>query len=213
MRLRIPYYAQTSEFSCGPACLLMVRKFLDPAVRLGRAQEFDLWRQCNLIGIRGADPFGMSVPLLDAGHEVCLITHRFSASTANLRFERMRERGFSEDEVALAAFGMADNRRRARERGLPITYGRLTVQRVAEGFRKGFVPIVLVHMGVIHQLDIAHWIVVTEAGEGNMTFHDPYPPKGGRHLRVSHDQFQQMIDQVGARLGHSPSALFVRRRR
>lgn len=211
MRLRIPYYAQTSEFTCGPACLAMVRKFFDPAVRLNRGLEFDLWRQCNMIGVRGADPFGMSVPLLDAGYEVRLVTGRVSSQTVELRFRRLRERGFAEEEVALAEFGMRDNRRRARERGLPVSYGGLTVERVVEGFRKGDVPIVLVHMGIVHQLEIAHWIVVTGAGERRLTFHDPYPPKGGRHLGLDWGPFRQMFEGVGA-LGHNPAALFVRRR-
>ncbi|MCL2670396.1 MAG: peptidase C39 family protein [Syntrophaceae bacterium] len=208
MRLKIPYYAQTSEFSCGPACLLMVCSFLDRRVKLTRAREFSIWRQCTMIGIRGADPFGMSIPLLQASHEVRLLTGRIDAQTVKLRHERMLEHGFAEEDVALAQFGMADNRRRARALGLPVTYGRLTVERVREGFREGCVPIVLVHMGVVHQLEIPHWIVVTRAGEGDMTFHDPYPPKGGRHIRVSDDEFRQMIEQV-TRLGHSPSALFV----
>ena len=70
MPIDIPYYAQSSEFTCGPACVLMVLKFLDPAVKLNRSLEFEVWRQCNMIGPKGADPFGLSVPLLDAGHEV-----------------------------------------------------------------------------------------------------------------------------------------------
>ncbi len=74
MRFKIPYYAQSAEFTCGPACVLMIFKFFNPRLKLNRTVEFEVWRQCNMIGVRGADPFGMSVPLLDAGYEVHLTT-------------------------------------------------------------------------------------------------------------------------------------------
>ena len=70
MSLKIPYYAQSAEFTCGPACVLMVLKFFNPHLKLNRTLEFEVWRQCNMIGARGADPFGISVPLLDAGYGV-----------------------------------------------------------------------------------------------------------------------------------------------
>ncbi len=70
MRFKIPYYAQSAEFTCGPACVLMVFKFFDTHLKLNRTLAFEVWRQCNIIGVRGADPFGMSVPLLDTGYEV-----------------------------------------------------------------------------------------------------------------------------------------------
>ncbi len=73
MSFKIPYYRQSTEFSCGPACLLMIFKCFDKDINLNRTLEFEVWRQCNMIGVRGADPFGMSVPLLDAGHETFLL--------------------------------------------------------------------------------------------------------------------------------------------
>ena len=75
---------------------------------------------------------------------------------------------------------------------------------------KGLIPIALVHMGVVHQLDIPHWVVVTDAGEDRVTFNDPYPPKGGKNICVSRKEFQQMLYNVGTRIGLSPSAIFIR---
>ena len=76
MKFKIPYYAQSSEFTCGPACVLMIFKLFNSHLKLNRTLEFEVWRQCNMIGVRGADPFGMSVPLLDAGYEIHLVTQR-----------------------------------------------------------------------------------------------------------------------------------------
>ncbi len=190
MRLKIPYYAQSSEFSCGPACVLMIFKFFNTHLKLNRTLEFEVWRQCNMIGVKGADPFGMSVPLLDAGYEVHLLTQRRSMIDPDLWRSRMQEIRLTPEDEDLAVFGIAENKKRALGRGLTVVYSRLTVERVAKSFYEGFIPIALVHMGVVHQLDIPHWVVVTDVGDDHVTFNDPYPPKGGKNIRVSREEFQ-----------------------
>lgn len=210
MRVNIPYYAQTAEFTCGPACVLMILKRIDPRLRLNRTLEFEVWRQCNMIGVRGADPFGMSVPLLNAGCEVHLVTQRRRMIDLDLWKNRLRDHSFTPEDARLAIFGIAENRKRALGRGLSVGYGRLTVERIAGSFDEGFIPIALVHMGVVHQFDIPHWVVVTGMGKGHVSFNDPYPPKGGKGIRVRPEEFQRMLDDIGTRIGMSPSVIFIR---
>jgi hypothetical protein len=163
-----------------------------------------------MIGVRGADPFGMSVPLLNAGYEVHLATQCRRMIDPDLWRRRLREHSFTPEDARLAIFGIAENRKRAMGRGLTVEYGRLTVERVASSFSEGFIPIALVHMGVVHQLDIPHWVVVTETGEDHVAFNDPYPPKGGKGIRVRREELQKMLGDVGTRIGLSPSAIFIR---
>ncbi len=210
MKFNVPYYAQSSEFSCGPACVLMVMKHFDSSLEIGRELEFEVWRQCNMIGIKGADPYGLSVPLIDAGYEVRLITQRRKIIEYK-PWKRRLLRHFSSDDIKLSVFGMNENRRRALDRGLPVTYKRPIVADVLRGLQNGFVLIALVHMGVVHSLNIPHWIVVTYADEERVVFNDPYPPKGRKGLRLSHAKFQKILDDIGTRIGLSPSILFVRR--
>lgn len=210
MKFNVPYYAQSSEFSCGPACVLMVMKHFDSSLEIGRELEFEVWRQCNMIGIKGADPYGLSVPLIDAGYEVRLITQRRKIIEYK-PWKRRLLRHFSSDDIKLSVFGMKENRRRALDRGLPVTYKRPIVADVLRGLQSGFVLIALVHMGVVHSLNIPHWIVVTYADEERVVFNDPYPPKGCKGLRLSHAKFQKILDDIGTRIGLSPSILFVRR--
>ena len=210
MRFKIPYYAQSSDFTCGPACVLMIFKFFVPRLKLNRTLEFEVWRQCNMIGVRGADPFGISVPLLDAGYKVHLVTQRKRMIDHDLWRRRLREYSFTPEDMRLAVFGITENRKRAMDRGLTVEYSRLTVERVNRSCSEGFVPIALVHMGVVHQLDIPHWVVVTDAGVDHVVFNDPYPPNGGKGICVRREEFQKMLDDVGTRIGLSPSAIFVK---
>jgi hypothetical protein len=210
MKLKIPYYAQRAEFTCGPACVLMIFKFFEPRLKLTRTLEFEVWRQCNMIGVRGSDPFGVSVPLLDAGCEAHLVTQRRRMLAPDLWKRRLREYRFTAEDAILAAFGIAENRRRALVRGLTVEYSPLTVGRIARSFSDGFIPMALVHMGVVHQFDIPHWVVVSDVREDHVVFNDPYPPKGGKDIRVSREEFQKMLDDIGTRIGLSPSVIFVR---
>jgi len=193
MRLQIPYYAQHSEFSCGPACVLMIYKYFKPHLRLSRTLEFEVWRQCNMIGVKCSDPYGISVPLLDAGYEVHLRTRRRRMIELDVWTARLREQRFTRDDANLAVFGDG-----------------LTVERMARSFREGVIPIALVHMGAIHHLNFPHWVVVTDTGDDSVAFNDPYPPKGGKGIRVRKEEFQRMLDDVGARIGLSPSVIFIR---
>ena len=210
MKLKIPYYAQHSEFSCGPACVLMICKYFKPHLRLSRTLEFEVWRQCNMIGVKCSDPYGISVPLLDAGYEVHLLTERQRMIGLDVWSSRLWKQRFTREDVNLSVFGVGENKKRALNRGLKISYGRLTVDRMARSFRKGFIPIALVHMEVIHQLNFPHWVVVTDTGDDNVDFNDPYPPKGGKGIRVRKEQFQRMLDDIGTRIGLSPSIIFIR---
>ena len=211
MKFNVPYYAQSSEFSCGPACVLMVMKHFEPRLRVGRELEFEVWRQCNMIGISGADPYGLSVPLIDAGYKVHLITKWKTIRDRETWRRRLSRRSFTRDEIELSLFGMKENQRRALSRKLPVQFKRPTVADLIREVRKGFVPIALVHMGVIHSLNIPHWVVVAEANSGGVTFNDPYPPKGMRGLTLPYDKFQKILDDIGIKIGLSPSILFVQR--
>jgi hypothetical protein len=210
MKFNVPYYSQSSEFSCGPACVLMVMKHFEPGLEIGRELEFEVWRQCNMIGIKGADPYGLSVPLLDAGYEVRLATQR--KGIVDYRpWRRRLKRHFSPEDIELSFFGMRENQRRALSRHLLVEYKRPIVADIVRGVLDRYVPVALVHMGVIHSLNIPHWVVVTDADEEKVVFNDPYPPKGHKGLRLPHVKFQKILDDIGTRIGMSPSILFVRR--
>ena len=62
VRLPVPYL-QHYDFTCGPACLMMAMKGLDPAFPLTRALEFMLWKEATLIfmtsGVGGCGPMGL----------------------------------------------------------------------------------------------------------------------------------------------------------
>jgi hypothetical protein len=190
----------------------MVMKHFYPKLKLNRSLEFEVWRQCNMIGSRGADPYGLAVPLLEAGYEVRLVTEWRKAVDEMQWKKRLRSRRYSRADIQLGLFGVRENRRRAMERKIPVQYKRPMVTELVRAVQDGEVPIALVHMGVIHGYNIPHWVVVTRADERKVVFNDPYPPRGRRDLALSHGRFQKIVDDIATRIGMSPSILFVSRR-
>ena len=210
MKFNVPYYEQTSEFTCGPACVLMVMKHFDPRLDLTRQLEFEIWRHCNMIGTKGADPFGLAVPLIDAGFDVRLITQRKTVANTKRWRRRLIRAGFTLQEAELSIFGIRQNKLRALSRNLLVQYKRPRVREIARAVDSGYVPIALVHMGAVHSLNIPHWVVVTDVDEKSVVFNDPYPPKGRKGLRLSNVRFQEILDDIGIKIGMSPSVLLVR---
>jgi hypothetical protein len=45
--MRVPYYAQTLDFTCGPAAVLMAMRALDPVIPLDQTTEIRLWRRID----------------------------------------------------------------------------------------------------------------------------------------------------------------------
>ena len=77
---RIPFYAQTLEFTCGAAALMMAMKALDPSQHLDRQLELRLWREANTIfmmaGHGGCGPVGLALAAQRRGS-----AHRSSSAT------------------------------------------------------------------------------------------------------------------------------------
>lgn len=163
-----------------------------------------------MIGVKGADPYGLSVPLIDAGYDVRLVTQWRKVVDPKLWSQRLVRHHFTTEEARLGTFGISENKNRALCRNLRVEHKRPTVQGVVEHVRDGFVPIALVHMGVVHRLNIPHWVVVTDANGDTVVFNDPYPPKGRKGLKLNHGKFQKILDDIGTKIGMSPSVVFVR---
>ena len=62
-----PYFHQTTEFTCGPACMMMALAWAKPNLQPTPALEFKLWREATTIfmtsGPGGCEPYGVAVTL------------------------------------------------------------------------------------------------------------------------------------------------------
>jgi ribosomal protein S18 acetylase RimI-like enzyme len=191
VRLPIPYYAQTLEFTCGPACLMMAMKYHDPGLTLDRSLELRLWKEATLIfmtsGLGGCSAFGLAVAAQRRGFQIRIILADHQVSfLASVRSEEKKE---------VIRLVDAQLREEAEALGVKQEYFNCTFADIAWALRQGSIPIVLVSAYRLHRVKALHWVVVTGFDRRNVYFHDPYEGfSTGRaqHVRIPLPEFRRM---------------------
>ncbi|MDH5327849.1 MAG: GNAT family N-acetyltransferase/peptidase C39 family protein [Gammaproteobacteria bacterium] len=78
-----PYYRQTTDFTCGPAALMMGFKTVDPNYPFSRSEELQIWREATTIfmtsGHGGCSPHGLALSANQRGFKVQLYTNSHAA--------------------------------------------------------------------------------------------------------------------------------------
>jgi len=71
-----PYYEQTTDFTCGPAALMMAMKNLNDKYKSNRQEELQIWREATTIfmtsGHGGCSPYGLALSAWERGFDVTL---------------------------------------------------------------------------------------------------------------------------------------------
>ena len=194
LRLRVPYYRQTTEFSCGAACLMMALKHFDPALKLTRTLELRLWKEATLIyttsGVGGIGPFGLAVAAARRGRSVhVVLSDRRTPFVASVR---------RPDKKEVMRLLHREYRREAAECGVQTTYGEFRLSDLAGEIESGMLPIALVSTWRLHQAKDPHWVVITGFDREQVFFHDPYQGfyekdrRSAQHLALPIKEFDQM---------------------
>lgn len=200
---RVPYYAQTLDFTCGPATLMMAMRTLDPRVPLERPLELRLWRESTLVymasGHGGCDPVGMALAVARRGFKAEV----FLTARGPLFLDSVR----SEDKRQVMRLVQADFRTAAREADIPIVHKALSSRALARYVDQGAVPIVLISSWRIYGDKVPHWVVVTDYDDRFIFIHDPFKdPREDRrgaegcNVPVARDEFDRMARYGRTRL-------------
>lgn len=191
--LHVPYYAQTTEFTCGPACLLMAMGALQPGRSTSRREEVQIWREATTVfmtsGHGGCSPQGLALAAWRRGFAVRLqVSIRGPLLLNGVRNEhkkdvmRLVHEGF-ESELASTDVEQVF--------GGPLDLPRLLA---AAGQ-----PLVLISSYRLTRSKAPHWVIVTDCDEEFVYLHDPdvdhsqhRQPLDCQHLPVSHAEFDKM---------------------
>ncbi len=188
-----PYYAQTTEFTCGAACLLMAMAALQPQRPMAQGEEIQIWREATTVymtaGHGGCSPQGLALAALRRGFGARLQLSRPGSlfldgvrSSNKKAVMQLVEDGFTQ---ALA------------ERGVEQTYGApLDIQATLAA---GLKPVVLISSYRLTRLKAPHWVMVTGCDQTFVYLHDPdvdhsrhRRPIDCQHVPVTHREFQRM---------------------
>jgi ribosomal protein S18 acetylase RimI-like enzyme len=164
-----PYFHQSTEFTCGPACIIMALAWADRNFKPEPAFEFQLWREATTIfmtsGPGGCEPYGMAVALKRHGLEPQLyVSHpgpyflETAQSADKRRVMRLTQLAFQREAKALA---------------IPTHLTPVSESVLMRAFAAGSVVIVLV--SGYHMVDRGrpHWIFAFGRDGRHVLMHDP----------------------------------------
>ncbi|MFN0042912.1 MAG: peptidase C39 family protein [Alphaproteobacteria bacterium] len=199
----VPYFAQTLDFTCGPAALLMAMAALDHRTPLARAAELQLWRESTLIfmtsGHGGCDPFGLALAADRRGFKAAI----FVSDLDDLFLESVRK----PEKREVMRLVQRDFRRQLRTTSIVVHGRALRMSELDAFLDAGAIPVMLVSGFRVYRQKIPHWVVVTGADRRYVYLHDPYIwRRNGRtaqdsmHQPVNRHEFQRMIRYGKAKL-------------
>ncbi len=191
-----PYYRQTTDFTCGPACMIMTLTWFDRKTKPSRRLELRLWREATTIfmtsGLGGCEPFGMAVALAKRG----LKPEIYSSRKHFFFLPGVR----SKNKKDVMRVVQEDFRERAEEMGIPTHAKAITRRELAAAIENGGLAIVLVSGYQMFRDPEEHWIVVHDQDDHHVYVHDPWvedkvmeTPMAAAGLPIPWPAFERMV--------------------
>lgn len=167
----VPYHPQTTEFTCGPAVLMMALAALAPATtEPGPALELALWREATCVFLinapGGCDPLGLALAAARRG-----LRAEVYASHPGPYFVEVT-RGPAAREIMTTA--QAIFREEAERTKLPIIPRALTIAELVAALDRGAVAALLISPWLLIRSTVPHWVLAIARTERAVIIHDPY---------------------------------------
>lgn len=190
----MPWYEQTTEFTCGPAALMMAMSSQQASPMPSQELELDIWREATTIfmtsGHGGCHPLGLALSARKRGFaaEVYLNTDK------PLFTEGVR----SADKKKIIALVHEQFVRDALEQSVSIVYQDITQTVLSEWLENGYSVLVLISTYRLDGKKAPHWVCVTHMDEHCLYVHDPDLSEGQQlpldcqHMPIAREDFARM---------------------
>ncbi|WP_337997899.1 GNAT family N-acetyltransferase/peptidase C39 family protein [Oleispirillum naphthae] len=199
----VPYYQQSTEFTCGPAAMMMAMAAFVPQTRLDRRLELRLWREATTIfmaaGLGGCEPVGMAVALARHG----FAAEVFVNSREVLFLDSVRDA----EKRAVMAVAQEDFRDQAKALKVPVRARALSPEGLRAALDAGAVVLVLVSQYRMLRFRAPHWVAAFAHADSRIFIHDPWveaddheTPLAAATLPIPEDEFDRMACYGKARL-------------
>jgi len=192
----VSHYSQSTDFTCGPACLMMAMKSMDAELALTRQLELQLWREATTIfmtsGHGGCSPQGLALAANERGLKTTLVCNSDDIPFINgVRSEEKK----SVIECVHQDFIEKIARSDIKQVKAPVDSALLR-----EYLSKGSLALVLISSYRLNQSKSPHWILVVSVSDTFVYFHDPdvdwddnKSVTDSGYIPVTHKEFNRMI--------------------
>lgn len=177
------FYPQTTDFTCGPACLLMAMRQSDAGTELSEIAELNLWREATTIymttGHGGCSPHGLALALHKRGFAVQLRVSSeqtpFLQSVRDPGKKRVVEKIHQDflQQIAVA--------------GIPVSTLPLELQELKQVLQDGFKVVMLISTYQLNRNKAPHWVWLVHMDENYAYINDP---------DVDEDEWHTELDNI-----------------
>ncbi len=190
----IPWYQQTTEFTCGPASLMMAMASLSNGFNLCQEQELDIWRIATTIfmtsGHGGCHPVGLALAAVKQGFSAeVYINHAHPLFLEGVRTEKKKQ---------VMATVDAQFKHKARDQEIPIHYQDISQTQIAAFLAAGCAVVMLISTYRFDGKKAPHWVMLVGADELCFYLHDPDPtesqhgPVDCQYVPIARADFEKM---------------------
>lgn len=170
LRTRVPYYEQSAEFTCGPACLMMAKGHFEPDFTPDAVMEVRLWREATTVfmmsGPGGCEPFGLAV----AAHEHGLTSEIFVSRSGPLFLESVRDM----EKRRVMELAQTDFQQRAAGYGINVNLRAFQLADIREALSAGRLVAVLISGFLMFGKKVPHWVLAIGDDGDHIMIHDPW---------------------------------------
>ncbi len=174
LHLKVPYYSQSLDFTCGPAALMMALRYLKYARRFSQELELQLWREATTVfmlsGHGGCSAHGLGLAALRRGFQVEI----WSRDGGVPFLDSVRDA----EKKAVIELSHRQFLRDLKAGGANLRQRDFGVEVLERALRKGSIPLLLLSGYRLYGERIPHWCVVTGFDQKYIYLHDPFIPKG-----------------------------------
>jgi hypothetical protein len=164
----IPYYEQTTDFTCGPAALMMAMGKLDPSMKLDQSLELQLWREATTVfmmsGNGGCGPHGLAL----AAWRRDFVVEVYLNSEDPLFVNGVR----NEKKKEIIKLVQRDFEKHISETDIRVHRKPISIKNLSKAIGNGSVPIVLISTYRLTSNKAPHWVTITGIDDDFVYVHD-----------------------------------------
>lgn len=165
----LPYYPQSTPFTCGPAALMMAMHRQNKALPLTRQAELQLWREATTIymttGHGGSSPFGLALAAKRRGFAAEVrATHLETPFLDSVRSDEKRE---------LMTLVHNDFVEQCQQGQIPLQGQELSMPEVPELLAAGWEIVLLISTWRLNRNKAPHWVWLVGLDSDHAFLNDP----------------------------------------